>query len=156
MLECVVLKETKPSQSEIPEDKETSPIEEKKEISESKAQENKIEEKSEKSSKKVHPQLNENFVFETFIPGDNSMFAYNAAVAVAKEPGKSKNPILFYGGSGLGKTHLMQAIGNYIYNNNPDLKICYIQAESFTNEFLESLKLKKTNEFKTHEFLNFI
>ena len=105
-------------------------------------------ENTEKKEFKKHDQLNENFIFENFIPGDNSMFAYNAAVSVAKEPGKSKNPILFYGGSGLGKTHLMQAIGNYIYNENPKLKICYIQAESFTNEFLESLKTKRTNEFK--------
>ncbi len=63
---------------------------------------------------KKHPQLNENFVFETFIPGDNSNYAYNAAIAVAKNPGNKYNPILLYGSSGLGKTHLMQSIGNYI------------------------------------------
>ena len=97
---------------------------------------------------KKHPQLSENFIFENFIPGDNSMFAYNAAISVAKEPGKARNPILFYGGSGLGKTHLMQAIGNYIYNQNPKLKICYISAESFTNEFTDSIRTKKTQEFK--------
>ena len=95
-----------------------------------------------------HPQLDDRYIFENFIPGDNSMFAYNAAISVAKEPGKARNPILFYGGSGLGKTHLMQAIGHYIYNQNPKFKICYVQAESFTNEFLESLKTKKTKEFK--------
>lgn len=102
-----------------------------------------------KSKKRKHPLLQEEFTFETFIPGDNSKFAYNAALTVAKNPGKQYNPILLYGGSGLGKTHLMQAIGNYIYQNtDEELKICYISAESFTNEFLDSLKTKKTNEFK--------
>ena len=99
--------------------------------------------------KKKHPLLQEKYTFETFIPGDNSKFAYNASLTVAKNPGKQYNPILLYGGSGLGKTHLMQAIGNYIYQNSTEkLKICYISAESFTNEFLDSLKTKKTNEFK--------
>ena len=101
------------------------------------------------TKKKKHSLLQEQFTFETFIPGDNSKFAYNAALTVAKNPGKQYNPILLYGGSGLGKTHLMQAIGNYIYQNTDEkFKICYISAESFTNEFLDSLKTKKTNEFK--------
>jgi chromosomal replication initiator protein len=86
---------------------------------------NKSEDKQIKPVKKVHPLLKEDFIFDTFIPGDNSNFAYNAALAVAKDPGKKYNPILLYGGSGLGKTHLMQAIGNYIYNNGGEkLKIC--------------------------------
>lgn len=102
-----------------------------------------------KSSKKKHPQLKEEQTFETFIPGENSSFAYNASIAVAKEPGKKYNPILLYGGSGLGKTHLMHAIGNYIHNNNSEnLKICYVTAETFTNEFTASLSAKRTNEFK--------
>jgi chromosomal replication initiator protein len=76
------------------------------------------------------------------------MFAYNAAISVAKEPGKARNPILFYGGSGLGKTHLMQAIGNYIYSHGGEkLKIYYGSAESFTNEFTSSLSAKKANQF---------
>ena len=113
-----------------------------------KSSESNDSEKTAKTSLKKHPLLQEEFTFDTFIPGDNSRFAYNAAIAVANEPGKKYNPILFYGGSGLGKTHLMQAIGHYIYNQNPKFKICYVQAESFTNEFLESLKTKKTKEFK--------
>ena len=93
-------------------------------------------EKSAKTSIKKHPLLQEEFTFDTFIPGDNSRFAYNAAIAVANEPGKKYNPILFYGGSGLGKTHLMQAIGNYIYHNGGEkLKICYVSAENFGNDF---------------------
>lgn len=102
-----------------------------------------------KSGFKKHQLLDEEFTFDTFIPGDNSRFAYNAAIAVANEPGKKYNPILFYGGSGLGKTHLMQAIGNYINNNNSEkLKICYVSAESFTNEFILSLKEKTEKAFK--------
>lgn len=101
------------------------------------------------SVKKQHSQLKEELNFDTFIPGENSSFAYNASIAVAKEPGKKYNPILLYGGSGLGKTHLMQAIGNYIYNNNPEkLKICYVSAESFTNEFILSLREKTDKAFK--------
>ena len=116
-----------------------------------KSEESKEEKKSEakKSSFKKHQLLQEEYTFDTFIPGDNSNFAYNASVAVAKEPGKQYNPILLYGGSGLGKTHLMQAIGNYIYNNGGEkLKICYVSAESFTNEFTISIKEGKTNAFK--------
>ena len=110
-------------------------------------------EKSESSAikntkKKKHPLLMEEYTFDTFIPGDNSNFAYNASIAVSKNPGKQYNPILLYGGSGLGKTHLMQAIGNYIYNNNDKLKICYVSAESFTNEFIFSTKEGNTNNFK--------
>lgn len=110
---------------------------------------NKSEDKQIKPVKKVHPLLKEDFIFDTFIPGDNSNFAYNAALAVAKDPGKKYNPILLYGGSGLGKTHLMQAIGNYIYNNGSEkLKICYVSAETFTNEFTSSLHYKNPNDFK--------
>ena len=99
--------------------------------------------------KKKHHLLQEEFTFETFIPGDNSNFAYNAALAVSKNPGRQYNPILLYGGSGLGKTHLMQSIGNYIYNNGGEKqKICYVSAENFTNEFTNSLSSKKVNEFK--------
>ncbi len=106
-------------------------------------------EKAAKTSLKKHPLLQEEFTFDTFIPGDNSRFAYNAAIAVANEPGKKYNPILFYGGSGLGKTHLMQAIGNYIYHNGGEkLKICYVSAENFGNDFTASLISKKPNDFK--------
>ncbi len=98
---------------------------------------------------KKHPLLQENFTFDTFIPGENSDFAYKASLAVAKNPGKNiHNPILIYGGSGLGKTHLMQAIGNYIYSHGGEkLKIYYGSAENFTNEFTGSLSSKKTNQF---------
>ena len=102
---------------------------------------------AEKSPKK-HPLLLEKFTFDTFISGENSDFAYKASMAVAQNPGKKYNPILIYGGSGLGKTHLMQAIGNYIYSHGGEkLKIYYGSAENFTNEFTSSLASKKTNQF---------
>ena len=92
---------------------------------------------------KKHPDLTERYTFENFIPGGNSDFCYNASLAVAKNPGKAQNPLLIYGGVGLGKTHLMQAIGNYIYKESEKqgkkTKIICISAENFTNEFVASL-----------------
>ena len=100
------------------------------------------------NSHKKHPQLNENFTFETFVPGENSIYAYNASISAAKNPGKAYNPILIYGGVGLGKTHLMQALGNFIYSNNEKSKIAYTSAENFTNEFTASLKNQTLDNFK--------
>ena len=98
--------------------------------------------------KKQHPQLDENYTFDTFIPGENSEFAYRVAQAAAKEPGfKNYNPLLIYGGVGLGKTHLMQSIGNYIYKQNGgNVKICCVTAEEFTNEFIASIGNKQNIE----------
>ena len=100
------------------------------------------------NSHKKHPQLNENFTFETFVPGENSIYAYNASISAAKNPGKAYHPILIYGGVGLGKTHLMQALGNFIYSNNEKSKIAYTSAENFTNEFTASLKNQTIDNFK--------
>lgn len=108
---------------------------------------NKEPEEKQKSSKK-HPQLREDFTFENFVPGENSNYAYNASIAAAKNPGKAFNPILIYGGVGLGKTHLMQSLGNYIYSNNEKMKIAYLSAENFTNEFTSSLKNQTIDIFK--------
>ena len=97
---------------------------------------------------KKHPQLIESFTFENFIPGDNSQYAYSASLVAAKEPGNQNyNPIFLYGGVGLGKTHLMVSIGNYIYEKNPDAKICYISTESFMNEFTSAIRDKTTQKF---------
>ncbi len=103
-----------------------------------------------KKALKKHPQLFEKYTFDTFIPGSNSDYAYNAAIAASKNPGKTYNPILLYGGVGLGKTHLMEAIGNYIYQERGDsFKICYVPAETFTNEFTSSIKAQTTEKFKS-------
>lgn len=96
---------------------------------------------------KNHPQLRPDYNFNTFVIGDNNSFAYNAACAVAKNPGKAYNPVLIYGGVGLGKTHLMQAIGNLSYTES-NSNIIYLTAENFTNEFIQSINTGTTNKFK--------
>jgi len=82
------------------------------------------------------------YTFDSFIPGDENNYAYNAALAIAKNPGKYNNPMLIYGGVGLGKTHLMCAIGNYLYHENPKRKIVYVTSEEFLNGFVESMGQK--------------
>jgi len=94
-----------------------------------------------------HPQLREDYTFENFVIGENNSFAANAAMAIAKNPGTAYNPCLIYGGVGLGKTHLMQAIGRLAWKEK-GCKIIYITAENFTNEFVESIKNNKTTDFK--------
>lgn len=111
--------------------------------------ENSTKTNTEKADFKPHPQLLEKFTFDTFVPGENNNYAYAASMAAAKNPGKTYNPILLYGGVGLGKTHLMQSIGNYIYKHkNGEVKLCCISAESFLNDFTDSLKNKTTTKFK--------
>ena len=92
--------------------------------------------------------LNPDYTFDTFIIGDNNSFAANAAYAISKNPGTAYNPCLFYGGVGLGKTHLIQSIGHSVSEDNSELKIVYVTAESFTNEFLDMLGKKKMHQFK--------
>ena len=101
-----------------------------------------------KSSGFRHTQLNPDYTFDSFIIGDSNSFAANAAYAISKNPGTAYNPCLFYGGVGLGKTHLIQSIGHSVHRDNPDLKIVYVTAESFTNEFLDFLGKKKMHQFK--------
>lgn len=91
--------------------------------------------------------LNPNYTFEEFVVGSNSQFAYSAALAVAKEPGGTKfNPLLLYGGVGLGKTHLLQAIGNHVLAENPAKKVRYVTSEAFYREFVESIQHNRINE----------
>jgi chromosomal replication initiator protein len=98
--------------------------------------------------KKVHPLLQRDYTFDTYVVGELNNYAYNAAQAVARNPGSSKiyNPLLIYGGTGLGKTHLMQAIGHHIHQNS-ELKILYITGEGFMGEYVEALKLKQMDIF---------
>lgn len=98
--------------------------------------------------RKKHPQLRSDYTFENFVIGDNNSFAANAAMAIAKNPGTSYNPCLIYGGVGLGKTHLMQSIGNRIWQTNDKAKIICITAEEFTNEFIQAIQDKTTQAFK--------
>lgn len=87
--------------------------------------------------------LNPRYTFDNFIVGSSNDLAYSASQAVAATPGMKYNPIYFYGGVGLGKTHLMQAIGNEILKNSPDTRVLYVSSETFVNEFLESIRFKK-------------
>ncbi|MBP5552325.1 MAG: chromosomal replication initiator protein DnaA [Spirochaetales bacterium] len=91
--------------------------------------------------------FNPSYTFESFVPGDNSNFAYSACMAIAKNPGSAYNPCLLYGGVGLGKTHLIQSIGNYIKKNTKQ-KVVYVTAENFTNEYIQALRELKTQQFK--------
>ena len=84
--------------------------------------------------------LNKNATFETFVPGDSNRFARTVAMAVAEGSGRDFNPLCIYGGSGLGKTHLLNAIGNYALIKDPTLKVRYVTSEEFTNEFIEALQ----------------
>lgn len=87
--------------------------------------------------------LNERYSFENFIVGSGNELAYAAGQAIASNPGTKYNPLFIYGGVGLGKTHLIQAIGNGIVSNHPESKIVYISTETFVNEFLDSIRFKK-------------
>ena len=84
--------------------------------------------------------LNPKYTFETFVVGNNNKFAHSASLAVAESPGTIYNPLFIYGGPGLGKTHLMQAIGNFILKESPNSKVLYVNSEDFTNEVIESVR----------------
>jgi len=88
------------------------------------------------------------FVFETFVKGKSNELAFAASYAVAESPGQMYNPLFLYGGVGLGKTHLMHSIGNYILESNPNAKVLYTSAENLTNEFISSIKNSKNKEFR--------
>ena len=92
--------------------------------------------------------LNPKFVFETFVIGNSNRFAHAAAQCVANDPVNSYNPLFLWGGVGLGKTHLMHAIGNRIKQNNPSMKVLYTTSEKFTNEIINSIQNKTTEAFR--------
>ncbi|GAT34752.1 chromosomal replication initiator protein [Terrimicrobium sacchariphilum] len=84
--------------------------------------------------------LNSRNTFETFVVGSNNQFAHGAAIAVAKSPAKTYNPFFVYGGSGLGKTHLLQSIGHYVLANQKSARVVYLSSEQFTNEFIDAIQ----------------
>lgn len=92
--------------------------------------------------------LNPNYTFDTYVVGNNNRFAQAAALAVAESPATSYNPLFLYGGVGLGKTHLMHAIGNQILQGFSDKKVLYVTSEKFTNEFINCIKDNKNEEFR--------
>ena len=89
------------------------------------------------------------YTFDRFIVGNSNKFAHAAAVAVAERPGETYNPLFIYGNSGLGKTHLLLSIGQYIHEHSPEKKIEYIKGDDFTNQMVKSLKEGKAEEFRT-------
>ena len=96
------------------------------------------------SKYKYNNNFNPKYTFDTFVVGDSNRLAYGTALAVAKKPGKLYNPFFIHGKSGLGKTHLMHAIGNYVINNS-DLRVLYISAEQFINDYTSILNYKNKN-----------
>ncbi|WP_419471093.1 chromosomal replication initiator protein DnaA [Georgenia yuyongxinii] len=92
--------------------------------------------------------LNPKYTFETFVTGSSNRFAHAAATAVAEAPAKAYNPLFIYGGSGLGKTHLLHAIGHYARNLYPGIRVRYVNSEEFTNDFINSIRDDKAENFQ--------
>jgi len=92
--------------------------------------------------------LNNKNTFDTFVIGSGNRFAHAASLAVAEAPAKAYNPLFIYGGVGLGKTHLMHAIGHYVLEHNPAAKVVYLSSEKFTNEFINSIRDNRAEEFR--------
>lgn len=110
--------------------------------------ENQIENSSNSSYGFSNPTLNPKYTFDTFVVGNNNRFAHAAALAVAEAPATSYNPLFLYGGVGLGKTHLMHAIGNAILRKNKDYNILYVTSEKFTNQLINSIKDNSNEQFR--------
>ncbi|HBM98417.1 MAG TPA: chromosomal replication initiator protein DnaA [Ruminococcus sp.] len=103
---------------------------------------------SPKPQEELIKDTNYEYTFDTFIVGSSNKFAHAACLAVATNPSRAYNPLFLYGNSGLGKTHLLYAIGNEIKKNDPSKVICYIKGDDFTNELIESLRMAKMADFR--------
>lgn len=99
-------------------------------------------------NKKPEHNLNPNYTFDSYVVGATNQFAHAAALAAANSPSRTYNPLFVYGGVGLGKTHLMQAIGNRVAAKKPRAKICYTTCESFTNEYIDALQNNNVSAFR--------
>ncbi|HZV49225.1 MAG TPA: chromosomal replication initiator protein DnaA [Candidatus Dormibacteraeota bacterium] len=107
-----------------------------------------IDDGAEVTSEIPNTELNEKFKFSTFVVGNNSRFAHAAAKAVAEAPGETYNPLFLYGGVGLGKTHLMHAIGHEVRSRYPVRRVVYLTSEQFMNEVIASIQTARMNEFR--------
>jgi chromosomal replication initiator protein len=95
-----------------------------------------------------HSALNPKYTFDTFVVGSSNQFAHAATLAVAEQPARSYNPLFIYGGVGLGKTHLMHAIGHFAIAKNPKIRLCYLSSEQFMNEMINSLRFDRMPQFR--------
>ncbi len=103
-----------------------------------------------KNDKPMPNSLNSKNTFDTFVIGNSNRFAHAASLAVAESPAKSYNPLFIYGGVGLGKTHLMHAIGHHVLQRSPNTKVLYVSSEKFTNELIDSIRDENSIEFRNH------
>jgi chromosomal replication initiator protein len=92
--------------------------------------------------------LNPKYTFDTFVIGAGNRFAHAASLAVAEAPANAYNPLFLYGGVGLGKTHLMHAIGHFILEHSPGTRVLYISSEKFTNEFINAIRDNRGEDFR--------
>jgi chromosomal replication initiator protein len=100
-------------------------------------------------TKQAYPGFNPKYTFDRFVIGSGNRFAHAAAKAVVQSPGRAYNPLFLYGGTGLGKTHLMQAIGQWLLANDPSLRVVFISSEAFTNQLIQSIAEKDTHRFRS-------
>lgn len=111
---------------------------------------NKMFDMTDSSSDEMIPSsLNPKYTFETFVIGNGNRFAHAASLAVAESPAKAYNPLFVYGGVGLGKTHLMHAIGHYVQSQNQNAKVVYVSSEKFTNELINAIKDDRNEDFRS-------
>lgn len=113
--------------------------------------ENQVDKKNIGKSQEKNP-FKEKYTFDNFVVGKSNQFVYAAARTVAEHPGQKYNPLFIYGGVGLGKTHLLHAIGNYLREFNPELKLMYVTTEQFTNDYIESLTSSSTKSSSNTDF----
>jgi len=107
-----------------------------------------VEAPAERNGPAQEPSFNPKNTFETFVVGNNNNFSYAAALAVAQAPGKSYNPLFLYGGVGLGKTHLLHAIGHYVSANKKGARVAYVSSEKFTNEYIDGIQNNQLVKFR--------
>src|SRR5579864_9522303 len=107
-----------------------------------------VDSTSERNSNHSELNFNPKNTFETFVVGNNNNFSYAAALAVAQAPGKSYNPLFLYGGVGLGKTHLLHAIGQHVTGNKKGARVAYVSSEKFTNEYIDGIQNNKLAKFR--------